>query len=82
MECVSLLVIITFLLGLAWFFYDHNEGVADETKPPLCIKSGEHECMCEDVPHPIIIEGDDSVKILNKTFDPEEIDLLKTLRDG
>lgn len=55
--------------------------VTKENKVDYCVPSGEHLCMCGDVEHPIIIEGD-SVHVGPKQFSDREIAQLKTIREG
>ena len=46
-----------------------------------CVRSGEHACMCGDIEHPLIIDGE-SVRVGPKQFSEREIAQLKTLREG
>lgn len=46
-----------------------------------CVTSGPHRCKCGNVEFPLLIDGE-SVQLLTKTFNPEEIERLKTLTEG
>ena len=62
-------------LGVTGTHVDCNEEAF------ACVRSGEHACMCGDIEHPLIIDGE-SVRVGFKQFSEREIAQLKTLREG